>query len=42
LYKDRTRQFDPKAHEKENIPYMVRPSPSHGLQHTELQASCEK
>jgi len=30
LYNDR--QYDPKAHEKENIPYMVRPSPSHGLQ----------
>ena len=26
---------------KKNIPYMVRPSPSHGLQHTKLQASCE-
>ena len=24
---------------KKNIPYMVRPSPSHGLQHTKLQAS---
>jgi len=36
LYVDRTRKYDPNAHEKH--PYMACPSPFHGLQNIKLQA----